>query len=136
MTDHDVSALTPGASSFLTERHLATLTLQRPDGSPHVTPVGVTVDPEAGLARVITWADSYKARIVAAAPGMPVAVCQVDGGRWLTIYGTATVHDDPAHTEPAVAAYAARYRQPKERDDRVVIEIEIDRITGRAPDPE
>jgi hypothetical protein len=31
-----------------------------------------------------------------------------------------------------VAAYAERYRQPKERDDRVVIEIQVDRILGRA----
>ena len=34
----------PGLLAFLTERHLATLTTLRPDGSPHVVPVGVTYD--------------------------------------------------------------------------------------------
>ena len=135
MAEFDPTALTTGARSFVTERHLATLHLTRPDGTPHVTPVGVTVDEACGLARVITWADSYKARLVAATPDMPVAICQVDGGRWLTIYGTATVSGSPEDTRPAVEAYAARYRQPTERDDRVVIEVRIDRITGRAPDP-
>ncbi len=136
MAEFDPSALPRGARSFLDERHLATLHLTRPDGTPHVTPVGVTVDEHAGLARVITWADSYKARLVTQTPGMAAAVCQVDGGRWLTIYGTVTASADPERTGPAVAAYAARYRPPKERDDRVVIELRIERITGRAPDPE
>lgn len=120
------------ASTFLTERHLATLHLRRPDGTPHVTPVGVTYDADAGLARVITWAGSHKAKLLRGDPGMPVAVCQVDGGRWLTIYGTATVTDDPDACAEGVRRYAERYRQPKDRDDRVVIEIAVSRLTGRA----
>lgn len=118
--------------AFLTERHLATLTTLRSDGGPQVTPVGVTYEPEAKLARVITWADSFKARTVAAGPGQQVAVCQVDGGRWLTIYGTATVTNDPPAVAEAVARYAERYRPPKEREDRVVIEIAVERLVGRA----
>jgi hypothetical protein len=59
-------------------------------------------------------------------------VCQVDGGRWLTLEGTARVTADPAAVAVAVARYATRYREPGERDDRVAIEIEIDRILGRA----
>lgn len=117
--------------NFLTERHLATLTTLRADGGPQVTPVGVTYEPGAKLARVITWADSYKARTVNDDPGQQVAVCQVDGGRWLTIYGKASVTDRPAAVEEAVRRYAERYRQPKERDDRVVIEIQVDRLVGR-----
>ena len=31
----------------------------------------------------------------------------------------------------AVAGYAGRYRQPGEREDRVAIEIAVDRIMGR-----
>jgi F420H(2)-dependent biliverdin reductase len=30
----------------------------------------------------------------------------------------------------AVDAYAQRYRQPKERSDRVVIEISVDKVMG------
>lgn len=128
--DHDLAALSDDVLQFLTERHLATLTVLRPDGTPQVTPVGVTYDAEASLARVITWADSYKARCVAGRPGSPVAVCQVDGRRWLTIYGRATVTDDPSRVREGVDRYRERYRPPKERDDRVVIEIAVDRLVG------
>ena len=118
-------------TTFLTERHLATLTTLRPDGTPHVVAVGFTWDAEAQLVRVITFAPSRKARNVAANPGGPAAVCQVDGGRWLTLEGTATVTDDPDRVAEAVRRYAERYSQPKERDDRVVIEIAVERIMGR-----
>ena len=58
-------------------------------------------------------------------------MCQVDGGRWLTFEGPATVTDDPERVAEAVRRYAVRYRQPGERADRVAIEIAVDRITGR-----
>lgn len=118
--------------AFLTERHLATLTTVNTDGDIQVTPVGVTYEPERSLARVITWATSRKALNVAEAPEQRVAVCQIDGGRWLTLYGTATVTSEAEAVEEAVERYAARYRQPKVRDDRVVIEIALQRIIGRA----
>ncbi len=51
---HDPHDPGPGLLEFLTERHLATLTTLRTDGSPHVVPVGVTYDPATGTARVIT----------------------------------------------------------------------------------
>ena len=58
----DPSALPDAVTTFLTERHLATLTTLRPDGTPHVVAVGFTWDPEALIVRVITWAGSRKAR--------------------------------------------------------------------------
>jgi len=127
----DPADLPDEVTTFLTERHLATLTTLRPDGSPHVVAVGFSWDAAAGLARVITFAPSRKARNVAASPGGRAAVCQVDGGRWLTLEGPATVTDDPARVAEAVERYAGRYRQPGERDDRVVIEIAVDRMLGR-----
>lgn len=123
-------ALDDAATAFVTERHLATLTTLRPDGSPHVVAVGFTWDAEAGLARVITFAPSRKARNVLAAPGGRAAVCQVDGGRWLTLEGPAVATDDPARVAEGVRRYAERYREPKERADRVVIEIQVDRVLG------
>ncbi len=130
-TSFDLRSPGPGVEQFMTERHLATLTTLRADGSPQVTPVGFTYDPARALGRVITWADSHKARLVAADPGQTVAVCQVDGGRWLTFYGRAAVRNDADEVAEAVERYAGRYRQPKERDDRVVIVIDVDRIVGR-----
>lgn len=124
----------PALEQFMADRHLATLTTIRADGSPQVTPVGFTYDPATQRGRVITWADSVKARTVARNPGGPVAICHVDGGQWLTFYGSAVVSDEPGEVAEAVERYAARYRQPKERTDRVVIVAAVDRIVGRLPE--
>lgn len=128
----DLDRLESDILAFLSEYHLATLTTIRADGTPQVTPVGVTYEPEARMARVITWATSVKARNIARNPGQRVAVCQVDGGRWLTLYGLAIVTDEPDRVAEGVHRYAERYRPPKERDDRVVIEIAVDSMVGRA----
>jgi PPOX class probable F420-dependent enzyme len=122
------------ASEFLRERHLATLSSLRPDCSPHVVPVGFTWDADRRLARVITDASSVKARL--AAGGGRVALCQMDGRRWITLEGTSTVSRDRARVAEAVARYAERYRTPRENPTRVVIEITVDSVIGSfAPMP-
>ncbi len=118
--------------AFLRERHLATLTTLRPDGSPHVVAVGFTWDDEHHIARVITWATSKKARNVAGSPGSRAVVSQVDGGRWLSLEGAATLVTDAERCRDGERRYAERYREPKQREDRAVIEIAVDRILGRA----
>ena len=123
--------LAPATLEFLTERHLATLTTLRADGSPHVVPVGVTFDAATTTARVITSGTSAKARHVRDGQSR-VAVCQVDGARWLTLEGTAVVKDDAASVADAVERYAQRYRQPRVNPARVVIEISVDRVLGNA----
>ena len=128
---HDLDDPGPGVLAFLTERHLATLTTLRPDGSPHVVPVGVTYDAATATARVITSGTSAKVQHVRDGQSR-VAVCQVDGRRWVTLEGSAVVRDDAASVADAVARYAARYRQPRENPARVVIEISVDRILGNA----
>lgn len=120
------------ARAFLREGHLATLTTLRPDGSPHVVAIGFTWDDEHHIARVITWATSKKARNVAGSPGSRAVVSQVDGGRWLSLEGPATLVTDPERCREGERRYAERYREPKRREDRAVIEIAVDRILGRA----
>jgi PPOX class probable F420-dependent enzyme len=125
----DPAALDDAVLTFLSERHLASLTTLRADGSPHVVPVGFGYDVEARIVRIISFAGSQK--VVNALRGGRAAVSQVDGGRWLTLEGTVTATDDAERVAAAVAAYAARYREPSERTDRVAIEIKVDRILGR-----
>ena len=128
---HDLDDLGPDLLAFLAERHLATLTTLRGDGTPHVVPVGVTYDPDARLARVITSGTSAKARHVREGQTR-VAVCQVEGRRWVTIEGSATVREDRESVAEAERRYAERYRTPRENPARVVIEIGVDRILGNA----
>ena len=128
---HDLENLGPELLAFLAERHLATLTTLRDDGTPHVVPVGVTYDPEERLARVITSGTSAKARHVREGRTR-VAVCQVEGRRWLTLEGRAVIRDDHASVAEAERRYAERYRTPRENPARVVIEITVDRILGKA----
>ena len=85
----------------------------------------------AHTARVITAGTSAKARHVRAGHSR-VAVCQVDGRRWVTLEGTAVVRDDPAAVADAEARYARRYRTPRENPARVVLEISVDRVLGNA----
>jgi PPOX class probable F420-dependent enzyme len=126
----DPAALPQEVVDFLRERHLATLTTMRADGTPHVVAVGFSYDLDAQLVRVITFARSQKA--TNAARGGRAVVCQVDGGRWLALEGQARLVTDADGVQRAVDGYAARYRQPGPRPDRVAIEIAVDRVLGRA----
>ncbi|MEV8018755.1 pyridoxamine 5'-phosphate oxidase family protein [Streptomyces sp. NPDC086554] len=124
--------------SFWRERHLCTLTTPRPDGTPHVVPVGVTYDPEAGVARVLANKSSAKVGHILAAtgvdgPGARVAVCQVEGRRWATLEGVATVRTEASAIGVAMARYEERYgRVPRPNPDRVLIEIALTRAMGKA----
>ena len=119
-------ALPAAALDFLRERHLATLTTLRADGTPHVVPVGFSW--ADGVARVITSGTSVKARN--ARRGGRAVLCQVDGARWISLEGPVRVVDDAGSVAAAVAAYDERYRTPRENPQRVVVEITIDRALG------
>ncbi len=116
----------------MTERHLATLTTLRADGSPHVVPVGFTWDPEAGVVRITTNDGSVKRKNAErlTADGTPprAAVCQVDGGRWITLEGPITVSREPEEIAEAVRRYARRYREPSENPSRVVLVMTPDKV--------
>ncbi|MGW3626154.1 pyridoxamine 5'-phosphate oxidase family protein [Streptomyces sp. NPDC000880] len=122
----------PGAD-FWQERRTCFLTTPRPDGTPHLVPVGVTYDPKTRIARVISSASSKKVRnLLAAGPDTIVAVSQAEGRRWCTLEGTAIVRDDPASVADAERRYAERYKPPRINPTRVVIEIAVTRAMGTA----
>lgn len=128
-------SIPPKLQDFYGEYLINTLTTIRPDGRPHVVPVGVTLDPENECAWIITRGGSRKVRNIEAAvaagePGALVAACQVAGPKWSTIEGRAWVMTDRASVERAIEMYTARYRRPAENNNsRVAIRIEVDRIT-------
>ncbi|KQC35787.1 pyridoxamine 5'-phosphate oxidase family protein [Frankia sp. ACN1ag] len=123
--------LSPQAVAFLAEDYSGIFSTLRPDGSPHAAPVRFTWDPAARLARVMTVASRRKARNVRARPGGRVSVCQVDGGRWLTLEGPAAVSDEPGRVAAGVRAYTRRYRsRPPDLPGLIVIEIAVDRAMG------
>ncbi len=125
----DLDDLSQDVLAFMTERHLATLTTLRGDGSPHVVPVGFSYEPGTKLARVITGGESVKARL-AARPGAVGALCQVDRARWLTLSGPTYVETAPGEVEDAVRRYAARYREPRVNPSRVVLVMQVQRLMG------
>ena len=121
------------ALDFLTERHLGTLTTLRPDGTPHVVPVGFTWDDAAGVARVITSRSSRKARNAAA--GCRAVLCQFESWKWLALEGTARLLERPEAVADTEHRYAQRYRVPRPNPQRVVVEVAVDRVLGLVHTP-
>ena len=125
---NSTARLTNDALAFLTERHLAMLTTLRADHSPHVVAVGFTFDPRTHIARVITTGGSQKA--VNADRGGVAVLSQVDGARWLSLEGRASINSEIDAVRDAELRYAQRYRTPRANPRRVVIEIHIERVLG------
>lgn len=122
--------LNPEQLVFVTERHLATLTTLRADGTPHVVPVAFTWDADDGVLRITAGRGSVKTRNARGyTTGAPrAAVCQVDGGRWITLEGTIAVSEDPAEIADAVRRYAKRFRQLGPNPDRIVLRLTPDKV--------
>lgn len=128
--------LTPEQRVFLLERHVGTLATLRPDGTPHVVPVAFTWDHEQGEAWLTTQDGSVKVRNVEAAlaAGRPAraALCQVSGGRWLTLEGTLAVSRDPGEIAAAERRHALRYPPLEPDERRVLVRLRVDRVLGSA----
>jgi PPOX class probable F420-dependent enzyme len=121
--------LTPAALEFLAEYHLATLSTLGRQNRVHAVPVGFTY--EDGIVRVIGSRGSQK--FLNAERSGRASVCSVDRGRWISFEGPARIDEDPDAVAHAVALYAARYRQPRVNPERVVLEMQVERVLGSAP---
>ena len=125
---YDPHALPGDVVAFLAERHLGTLTTLRPDGSPHVVPVGFSFDPVTRAVRIICSEGGRKVRNIDA--GSRAVVCQVDGARWVSLEGPAVVLRRPDEIDDAAERYGSRYQAPRVNPNRVAIRIDVDRILG------
>jgi F420H(2)-dependent biliverdin reductase len=113
---------------FWRERHLCTVTSLRADGTPHVVPMGIVLDPDAGLAWGITSGTSQKALNIRRTA--TVAVCQVDGRWWSTLEGRGEVLEDEDSVAEAVRRYTERYRPPRVNPLRVALRIQLTHLLG------
>ena len=118
--------LSEAGIEFVRERHIGILSTLAPWGGIHAVAVGFTL--RDGLLRIITSRDSQKVRNVRR--DGTATISQVNGARWLSFQGTATVHDDPDEVALAVALYAERYRQPRVNPLRVTIVLTPTRLMG------
>lgn len=118
--------LSDEALSFVTDYHLATLSTMSPDGRIHVVAVGFSyLD---GVARVITGGGSRKVANIRADDR--VSISQVEGARWLTLQGTATIASEPEDVALGVELYTKRYRAPRVNPERVVIVMNVEKVMG------
>ncbi|MFD3332201.1 TIGR03618 family F420-dependent PPOX class oxidoreductase [Streptomyces sp. NPDC058700] len=132
----DATQAASEGDTFWQERRTCFLTTLRPDGTPHLVPVGVTYDTETRIARVISDGASKKVRNIRAAQAAGVdavvSVGQAEGRRWCSLEGTAVIKDDPASVADAERRYTERYKTPRVNPNRVVIEITVTRALGTA----
>ncbi|MGI5241451.1 PPOX class F420-dependent oxidoreductase [Dactylosporangium sp. CA-139066] len=113
---------------FWAERHLCTVSTIRRDGTVHTVPVGATYDPATGTARIITSGKSQKVRNIE--HNAQIAICQIDGRRWSTLEGHATIQTDAESVKDAEERYARRYKRPRINPERVVIMVTVTRVLG------
>ena len=124
------------ARSFVGEHHHAVMSTFRSDGRPALSPVACGVD-EAGRVVVSTRETAMKVAHLRRDPR--VALCVMSDtfyGDWVQIEGRAEVVSLPDAMEPLVDYYRSLsgehpdwddYRAAMQRDQRVIVRIEIER---------
>jgi len=118
--------LTADGLQFVTDRHLAMLSTMARDGAIHSVAVGFTL--HEGVVRIITGDATQKVRNIERDGRATVG--QVDGARWISFVGTASIERDRDAVTLAENLYAERYRTPRPNPQRVVIRIDVDRVLG------
>lgn len=123
------------ALGFLAERHLATLVTARSDGTAHAVPVAFMYDHDERRTRIVAPATSVKVANIRRTHQAVLSF--VDGGRWATLEGRASVRTDAKSVERTLTDYRAKYGPPHgARNDFVSIEIEVERAMVRFAIPE
>lgn len=125
------------ALEVLSAQHRAVLATLRFDGAPQLTPVTAGVDAE-GHVVISTRQTAYKVRNVRRDPRVYLCVLPDSFfGRWIQIDGIAEIVELPEAMELLVDYYRRisgehpdwnDYRAAMERDERVLLRIEISRV--------
>jgi PPOX class probable F420-dependent enzyme len=125
------------ARAIIAEQHHAVLTTYRRDGALQMSPVTVGIN-AAGQAVVSSRQTAYKVKNLRRDPRVCMCVLpdRFFGGQWIQIDGTAKLVDLPEAMDGLIDYYRrisgehpdwADYRAAMVRDQRVLIEIDIER---------
>jgi F420H(2)-dependent biliverdin reductase len=136
----------PHVAAFLHDRHFASLTTVRPDGTLHCALVGFAYDPSTSIAWLILRGSGQKlANLRASAQATAneavvgavsrvqseVVLCQSLGGQWLSLEGSLRLSDDPNDRVEALTRYRQRYGEGVGDDPtRIIAMLTVRKIYG------
>lgn len=122
--------LDAAALAFLDERHLATLSTHRSDGTIHAVPVAFSYVADEHTVRIV--APDGTVKVSNADNGSDGVLCFVDGGRWMTLSGSLDVRREPERVDDTLTRYEQRYGPPHgDRSALVSLELTVRSVMGR-----
>src|SRR5262245_32097147 len=110
-----MARLTPAQRTFLSEVRFGTAATLNAGGSPQLTAMWYDLDGDTIVMN--TAVGRLKERNLQRDPRC--SLCVVDGYRYLTVSGTASLDYDPARSQADIAALAVRY-QGEERARQII----------------
>jgi PPOX class probable F420-dependent enzyme len=128
------------ARHFLATNHRSVIQTVRADGGPHLTPVDVGID-ERG--RAILSGTETRVKVANLRRDPRVSLCVLSDrfyGPWVQVEGTATIVSLPEAMEGLIDYYRRvaekehpdwdDYREAMERDRRVLVRIDLERVVA------
>ncbi len=122
-----LAGLTPAVRAFLDEPHYAVIATINESGMPHLTAIWYELQGEEVLMN--TAAGRLKHRNLRRDPRL--SICVVDGERYVTLYGRATLIDDRAQAQADDLQLARRYDGPEKAQERTLSIAAQHRVTIR-----
>ena len=122
-----LTGLTPAVRAFLDEPHYAVIATINASGMPQLTAVWYALQGEEVLMK--TAAGRLKHRNLLRDPRL--SICVVDGERYVTLYGRATLIDDRAQAQADDLTLAVRYDGPDKLQERTATIAAQHRVTIR-----
>jgi PPOX class probable F420-dependent enzyme len=122
-----LSRLTPAVRAFLREPRYAVLATINESGMPQLTAIWYELQGDQVLMN--TAAGRLKHRNLQR--DSRVSICIVDGERYVTLYGRATLIDDPAQAQADDLQLARRYDGPEKAKERMPVIAAQHRVSIR-----
>lgn len=109
-----LAGLTPAVRAFLDERRYAAIATLNESGAPQLTAMWYELQGDEVLMN--TAAGRLKHRNLQRDPRM--TLCVVDGERYVTLYGRATLNDDQVQAQADDLRLSLRYDGPEHAEER------------------